>query len=147
MALGSIIGNFTGSMAPFASFTGNTSFAPFDGGSRRRLQGEYLDPQTCVAYLHDPHHRFHNLWSPGGWKTRNSQNEGACWNNFPTGEEWFTRAWDGLVCDRNWYSGNPGELGTQNGGPDKDWVWPHFGQVSFTLARHSTDAQRREGVQ
>jgi hypothetical protein len=87
---------------------------------------EWLDPTTCANYLSNPFHRFHNLWTPGGWKSRNHRWEPACWENFPTGRMWFDRTWDGLVCERNWYNGNNGKLGQHEGGPDKDWVQPHF---------------------
>jgi len=123
---------FAGNMAPFANLTSNLTFASGNAPGRR-LQGEFLDPKTCRAYLSNPRHRFHNLWSPGGWTSRNSQRDPACWNNFPTGESWFARVWDGLVCDRNWYSGNNGQLGAHNGGPDKDWVWPHFSEGAAAL--------------
>lgn len=73
--------------------------------------------------LSDPNHRFHQIWTPGGWTVRH-RGEPGCWGR--NGAGWFRNAFRGEWCGRNWYIGNAGGLGGFNGGPDKDWVSPRF---------------------
>eukprot|EP00966_Prymnesium_polylepis_P189831 4398873-Prymnesium_polylepis.2 len=87
----------------------------------------YMDHTQCSAMLADQGNRLHQLWGPEGWRVRWPDQE-ACWPG--DGWDFFDNActscrW-GKDCARNWYTGNQGGLGQQNGGPDKDWVNPHF---------------------
>jgi hypothetical protein len=81
--------------------------------------------QKCLAYWGDPTHRFHQLWGPEGWKVRRN-NGWACWGDRQQGWKYFDDTWWGRPCERNWYTGNEGQLGEPNGGPAHKWVWPHF---------------------
>jgi len=74
--------------------------------------------------MSNPHSRFNQLWSAPGWKVRRHRGQAACWGN--DGSAFFRTAWHGSWCGRNWYAGSPGGVGEFNGGPDKEWVWPHF---------------------
>lgn len=79
----------------------------------------------CTALLQDRGSQLHKLWGAEGWRKREAwRNDPTCWD----GDGWpfFDNAWWGKDCGRNWYSGTPGQLGEPNGGPDKDWVNPHF---------------------
>jgi len=82
-----------------------------------------MDHTQCSAMLADQGNRLHQLWGPEGWRVRWPDQE-ACWPG--DGWDFFDNAWWGKDCARNWYTGNQGGLGQQNGGPDKDWVNPHF---------------------
>lgn len=50
----------------------------------------------------------------------------ACWGDRQQGWKYFDDTWWGRPCERNWYTGNGGQLGEPNGGPAHKWVWPHF---------------------
>jgi hypothetical protein len=69
-------------------------------------------------------HRFHQLWSEGGWHVRRSSADAACWGDDPA--RFFDDVWWGRDCARNWYTGNHGGLGRVDGGPTEEWVRPHF---------------------
>ena len=92
----------------------------------------FLNPTQCEAFLSDPHHRFHQLWSPAGWRTRLPGMEPCWWDD---GFQFFDDAWWGWTCEaRNWYTGNDGQLGWfSGGGPTNTSVEPHFTQPTWAL--------------
>lgn len=96
----------------------------------------WLNADQCEEFWQDPKHRFHQLFGQTGWVVR-SNGEPACWDSYPhlgAGASAFTSGFDefwrnvenGGACDRNWYTGNWGDLGRPDGGPDKPFVTPHF---------------------
>jgi len=111
-----------------------------------------FDHAHCTFLLQNRQSQFHKLWGADGWKKREAwRNDPTCWE----GDGWplFDNAWWGRGCDRNWYSGTPGQLGQWNGGPDKDWVTPHFTEPAPALLGwdrninwhcHGTDANHAE---
>ena len=82
-----------------------------------------LSGRMCSAMLKDQGSRLRQIWGPEGWKVRRPATP-ACWGR--DSMAWFNNAKRGAFCGRNWYEGNPGSLGASNGGPDKEWVYPHF---------------------
>lgn len=81
----------------------------------------------CDALLSDPHSRLRQLWGEKGWVVAGGwqgrwQNP-RCWQD----HRFFDGAAAGHTCNRNWYEGNPGEIG-EGYAPrvTENWVWPHF---------------------
>lgn len=93
---------------------------------------QFLDAAQCEAFLSNPHHRFHQLWSPGGWTVRKAGGD-ACW--WGDGLQFFDDAWWGVTCEgRNWYTGNDGLLGAfSGGGPTNTSGDPHFTAPTWAL--------------
>ena len=91
---------------------------------------KYLHHAKCVDYWSDKHSRFHQLWGMEGWIVRHRWDT-PCWGF--DGWNYFTNAWNGVDCKRNWYTGNGGGLGEVDGGPSKNWVHPHFTKAAPAL--------------
>ena len=83
-----------------------------------------MNHDKCEAFFSDKSHRFHELWGDLGWVVRHPSKDRTCWGD--RGWKFFDDAWWGRDCQRNWYSGNGGDLGKVFGGPSQAWVWPHF---------------------
>jgi len=90
-----------------------------------------MNHDKCEAFFSDKSHRFHELWGELGWVARHPDKDGACWGD--RGWKFFDDAWWGRDCERNWYSGNSGDLGKVFGGPFQAWVWPHFSENAPAL--------------
>ena len=71
----------------------------------------------CSALLHDRSSQLHKLWGKEGWRKREPErkHDPTCWGG--DGWRFFDDAWWGRDCERNWYTGNQGELGDPKGGP------------------------------
>lgn len=94
------------------------------------LDTPFLNLEKCNALLSNPDSRLHQLWGDAGWESR-LRGEPGCWGDDPS--SFFRNALNGESCERNWYEGNQGPLGFGNGGPSKDWVWPHFTRAAPAL--------------
>lgn len=97
---------------------------------------KWLNSATCVNFWQTPSHRFHQLFGVKGWVAR-SQGQPGCWDSgsrvgktaYPYSggfEDFWRNVQSGGSCSRNWYTGNWGDLGKIDGGPDKPYVTPHF---------------------
>ncbi len=97
--------------------------APMPPPDQAALDSPFLNQAKCRAMFADPDGRFHQLWGEEGWVVRR-RGSAACWG--ADAGEFFRNARAGRTCGRNWYEGNGAPLGDRNGGPTRDWVWPHF---------------------
>jgi len=87
---------------------------------------KYLNHEKCQAYFANGDHRFHQLWGNEGWRVRQKGGWSCFGSDRGQGWRYFDDAWWGRDCARNWYTGNGGNLGDPQGGPTRQWVWPHF---------------------
>ena len=109
---------------------------PLPTPDQAALDSRYLNQAKCSALFADPGSRLHQLWSTEGWLVRRGGTQG-CWGDDP--DTFFTNAERGTTCGRNWYEGNKGKLGWEDGGPTKDWVWPHFTDAAPALLGFDED--------
>ena len=100
----------------------------------------YLTHPRCNELMANKKSQLHRLWGRVGWEARTNQGS-SCWNSHPGGgARFFDDAWRGTSCNRNWYSGNGGDLGIH--GPVPKWANPHFTENAPALLGFDSDINR-----
>ena len=108
--------------APSSPPSTSPLFPPFEPPYPPPPPSRWLNADQCSAFWQDPNHRFHDIFGAKGWEVR-FRGQAACWEDF---DAFWISVKKGDVCSRNWYTGNPGNLGAVYGGPTKPFSEPHF---------------------